>query len=147
VAKDSVRLYGSIAGGVIQTYTRKADTIEERWASISDRYTKDEVRRVRCAEHVEGCSYPSQNELGERIELIKAGKVEGSYYLLGDVWFPAFGKTWSDNIVSEGLNIPISMPGPRKPIPAIIAEVLVDPQKFKNVDYMAAVRASCKGTK
>jgi hypothetical protein len=34
---------------------------------------------------------------------------------------------------------------PKKPLPQYPVEAHQDPEKFKNVDYMAAVRDKCKG--
>lgn len=73
------------------------------------------------------------------IEDIKNGKVSDTFLLVEDQWVNAQGIIGYKND-SKAINV-----GPKKVVPAIPFEVHQDLTKFKAVDYMAAVRASCKG--
>jgi hypothetical protein len=61
------------------------------------------------------------------------------------LWYPAYGRTTTlETLVQVHASTTTDTPGPRKPIPALPAEVW-NTTRFNPEDAMAAVRAACKG--
>jgi hypothetical protein len=134
-----VRLYGKGNYGGWSSYTAEADNVEDRWLNLPVSL-KLNVLRAGAAEIVDGpWRDATSSQIEKRVNDIRAGLVPNSFVLKGNVWVDActqigYKEDSKDNSI-----------GPKKPIPVIPFEVFQDSTKFKNVDYMAAVRHMCKG--